>query len=204
MGERFGSGQPLTKGTPARAPDGSALGAVATGGVRMTAGTVPGAPGGAAIGRTGDLGYAEPPAPPPARDPMQSEPAILGHVSSTMAAPADAIAGLLQAQLASGLWGAGDDVELCARATARALVQLLRAGVGAAHPIHGAQVKKAIQAARKLAARLDAEPGLRELLLAAAWLLAESRRLRDELARDLAVADEPILRRRVDELAAGL
>jgi Ca-activated chloride channel homolog len=139
-----------------------------------------------------------PPAPPAP---------IMGHVTTSVAPPSsDPIVTLLQAQLASGLWGPPhDDSELQARATARAMLQLLRAGVGAAHAVYGAQVKKAIDAARRLALRLKGEPALREILVDLAWLLAEGKRLRGEIANELAgPADETRLRGRVDELAASL
>ena len=148
------------------------------------------------------LGGLPPPPSPPQAMPAQT----IGHVTSTSYPTADPIAALLQAQRASGLWGGADgDDELQARATARALVQLLRAGVGAAHPIHGAQLKKAIDAVRLLGKRLVGEPVLRELLLSVAWLLADGKRLRKEVAADLGgSADEGRLRSRVDELAATI
>ncbi len=141
-------------------------------------------------------------APPPApRAP------IMGHVTTSVTPPStDPILALLPAQLASGLWGpSGDEPELQAKATARAMLELLRAGIGAAHALYGAQVKKAIDASRKLAARLQGEPALREILVGLAWLLAEGKRLRAEIANELAgPADERRLRKRVDELVAGL
>src|SRR5262249_21483718 len=99
--------------------------------------------------------------------PMAPPKPMMGHVTTSVAPPsADPLVVLLQAQLASGLWGPShDDPELQARATARAMLLLHRSGVGAAHAVYGAQVKKAIDAARRLAARLGGEPALREILV---------------------------------------
>ena len=158
----------------------------------------------------GTTAAAEPPSPAPMM--AAGGDILMGHVTTSVIAPGDATGALLLAQLASGLWGPsegsegseGDD-ELRARATVQALLQLLRAGVGAAHPIHGAQVKKAVEAVVKLAGRLETEPRLRELLLAAAWLLADGKRLRARVAKELGGApQEAAVRARVDELAAGM
>src|SRR5262249_53011480 len=114
-------------------------------------------------------------AAPPSEAPPAPTAPIMGHVTTSVTPPStDPILALLQAQLASGLWGPPhDEPELQAKATARAMLQLLRAGIGAAHSVYGAQVKKAIDAARKLAARLEGEAALREILVDLAWLLAE-------------------------------
>src|SRR5205085_2446500 len=57
--------------------------------------------------------------------------------------PSDPILALLSTQAASGLWeeAGKDPIE----STATTLVALLRLGVTAAHPVHGAQVKKAVE-----------------------------------------------------------
>jgi Ca-activated chloride channel family protein len=127
-------------------------------------------------------------------------------VSDTLMGNYDPIAALLLTQRASGLWGPEGNDELAAAATAEALVKLLRANVTASHPVYAAQVKKAIDAALALArAVAGKKPKLAELLVTAAWLLAEGKRLRGEVAKQLAGApDEKRLRARVDELAAAL
>ncbi len=126
--------------------------------------------------------------------------------TQTTAGSYDPIAALLLTQRASGLWGPDGNDELAAAATADALVKLLRADVTASHPVYAAQVKKAIHAALELARAVAAKkPAWAELLVAAAWLLAEGKRLRREVAQQLAAPpDEKRLRARVDELAAAL
>ena len=233
-GDRRASGYPETRVVPvhtpagwdmfqrkgAAAPGGYARAITMTGGAPMMPMSAMGPPpksggllggGGGFIDRAramfkkGEMiAAAAPPSEPPAPAPQAP---IMGHVTTSVTPPStDPILALLQAQLASGLWGPShDEPELQAKATARAMLQLLRAGIGAAHAVYGAQVKKAIDAARKLAARLEGEPALREILVNLAWLLAEGKRLRGEIANDLAgPADERRLRGRVDELAASL
>lgn len=118
---------------------------------------------------------------------------------------------LLSRQAASGLWEEpGRDP---AAVTVDALLALLRLGLSTSHPVHGAQLKKAVDA---LLARLGAatvEPHVRELALGVAWLLASGRRTRsaiEDAARgggsDLAVlaatlGNEPAVRARVDLLS---
>src|SRR5262249_17116625 len=167
---------------------------------------------------------AAPGAPPPRGTmlglPAQAAPSkgFLGKVMDRLRAPApaaesatksgayDPIAALLLTQRASGLWGPDGNDELAAAATAEALVQLLRAGITTSHPVYAAQIKKAIDAARELARAVAAKtPALAELLVAAAWLLADGKRLRRDIAKQLATPpDEKRLRARVDELAAAL
>ncbi len=63
---------------------------------------------------------------------------------------------LLASQLASGLWagtGTGPEPVRQARATAMALLELLRQGITSNHALHGAQVKKAVEALLTLAAQ---------------------------------------------------
>jgi Ca-activated chloride channel family protein len=102
------------------------------------------------------------------------------------AEPKDPLVALLSQQLASGLWdesGAGGSEDIRrVHATARALLALLRAGVTTAHPLHGAQVKKAVEALVKLAARIAAhDTQAAELALGVAWLVASGRRLRGKI-----------------------
>ncbi|HEU4536544.1 MAG TPA: hypothetical protein VFS00_20610, partial [Polyangiaceae bacterium] len=118
---------------------------------------------------------------------------------------------LLARQLASGLWGeTGERGEGHAeasrelRATARALLELLRAGVTTVHPSYGAQVRKAIEALLALAEGLAArDPAGAELALAAAWLVASGPRTRGRIER-LAGSHEALttLRARLGDEAA--
>ncbi len=126
----------------------------------------------------------------------------------------DPVLALLSRQAASGLWEEpGRDP---VAATVDALLALLRLGLSTSHPIHGAQLRKAVDA---LLARLAAplvpslEPRVRELALGVAWLLASGRRTRraiEDAARgaggDLAalsatLGNEPAVRARVDLLS---
>jgi Ca-activated chloride channel family protein len=94
----------------------------------------------------------------------------------------DAVRARLAQQRASGLWdepGASDD-ESRLRATARALLDLLRAGITAAHALHGAPVKKAVEALVPLAVTVAARDArLAEFALAVAWLVSGRRARRD-------------------------
>ncbi|MCP3136066.1 VIT domain-containing protein [Pyxidicoccus xibeiensis] len=120
---------------------------------------------------------------------------------------------LLGRQLANGLWdgpGAGPEPVRQARATALALLELLRQGVTSSHPLHGAQVKKAVEALLSLAASLTGEPQVAELALGVAWLTAAGPRTRgriEQAAKPLAglngrLGNEVALRQHVDALAA--
>jgi Ca-activated chloride channel homolog len=113
---------------------------------------------------------------------------------------ADPAMAVLGQQLASGLWGGGDDVATL-RATVQALVELLRLGATAAHPIHGAQLKKAVEALVALAPRVAGAGALVELALGVAWLVA-GRRARADIEKLAAFPGEQGLRARVDTLAA--
>ncbi|MBX3261407.1 MAG: hypothetical protein KF782_17110, partial [Labilithrix sp.] len=122
-----------------------------------------------------------------------------------------AVLAILSGQNAAGMWEATgrDDVTV----TVEVLLALLRLGLTTAHPVHGAQIKKAVDA---LLARLgDAavSPRVRELGLGAAWLVASGRRTRhaiEDAARtggaDLSalaatLGSEPAVRARLDLLA---
>jgi Ca-activated chloride channel family protein len=120
---------------------------------------------------------------------------------------------LLGRQLANGLWdgsGAGPEPVRQARATALALLELLREGITSNHPLHGAQVKKAVEALLSLAASLTGEPRVAELALGVAWLVAAGPRTRgriEQAAKPLAglsgrMGNEVALREHVDALAA--
>lgn len=143
-----------------------------------------------------------------------------GDEAADAAAPepeGDAVVALLSRQLASGLWddaSAGRDGDARrVKVTALALLELLRAGVSATHPLHGAQVKKAVAALIQLAASVaKADAAAAELGLAVAWLVSTVRRTRKEIESAIAaapplvglkarLADESALRAHVDQLA---
>lgn len=123
----------------------------------------------------------------------------------------DRLRDLFSRQLASGLWpaeGAGTEELRLLRGTMRAFKVLVEEGVTTAHPLYGAPAKKAVEAVLELAARLAAvEPKLVEAALAAAWLVATGKRLRDRVGAlvkgaaapigALPLADEAALRARV-------
>ena len=119
---------------------------------------------------------------------------------------------LLGRQLANGLWdGTGTGLEPVrqARATAMVLLMLMREGITSSHPLHGAQVKKAVEALLALAASLTGEPQVAELALGVAWLAASGPRTRSRIAQaaqPLAglsqhLGNEGALRQHVDALA---
>ncbi|WIG94804.1 VIT domain-containing protein [Myxococcus sp. SDU36] len=120
---------------------------------------------------------------------------------------------LLSRQLANGLWdgtGEGSEPVRQARATALALLTLLREGITSSHPLHGAQVKKAVEALLSLAAGLSSDAQVSELALGVAWLAAAGPRTRgriEQAAKPLAgltgrLGNEVALREHVDTLAA--
>jgi Ca-activated chloride channel homolog len=145
-----------------------------------------------------DLSRAEVPA---AEAPMEPAPAADGGV------------GLLETQLASGLWagtGAGAEPVRQARATALALLELLRQGITSSHALHGAQVKKAVEALLALIPQLGGAPDVAELALGVAWLVAAGPRTRGRIAQaaqpiaglSSRLENEVALRQHVDALAA--
>jgi Ca-activated chloride channel family protein len=122
------------------------------------------------------------------------------------------ITALLSRQLASGLWagtGSGPEPVRQARATALALLELLREGITSNHPLHGAQVKKAVEALISLAAGLTGVPEVAELALGVSWLVAAGPRTRGRIAQaaqpltglSACIGDEVKLRQHVDTLA---
>ena len=144
----------------------------------------------------------------------------VGESAESLAAPAeqpaDPLTALLSRQLASGLWderdSTADDEVRRARATARALLDLADLGVTSSHALHGAQVKKAIEALLALAPQVaQRDHKVAELALGVAWLVSSGRRTRrqieDEVAR-LAVtlrvwlADEQALRAHLSQLSS--
>jgi len=161
-----------------------------------------------------------PPPPPPM--PGRASPSRQGEAKADMtmlrairlkeepAPPQDAGAveatGLLQQQLATGLWGAGG-TEAMIRATASALLALNADGITSAHAVYGAQVKKAVEALLPLLPPVaSSSPRLFELGLLAAWLVASgprTRRLVTELAarNGVVFGDEAANVARAKELA---
>ncbi|GHG88214.1 VIT domain-containing protein [Comamonas sp. JC664] len=120
---------------------------------------------------------------------------------------------LLRRQLANGLWdgsGAGSEPVRQARATALALLTLLREGITSNHPLHGAQVKKAVEALLALASNLSGDAEVAELALGVAWLASAGPRTRgriEQAAKPLTglsgrLGNEVALREHVDTLAA--
>jgi Ca-activated chloride channel family protein len=95
--------------------------------------------------------------------------------------PQDPVTALLAKQLASGMWD--EPAEAPVKATIRALLFLLKHDVTSAHPLHGAQVKKAVEA---LVARAvvspDKAPDVCALALAVAWLISSGPRSRGTIA----------------------
>jgi len=133
--------------------------------------------------------------------PLEPEPATDGGV------------GLLEKQLASGLWagtGPGAEPARQARATALALLELLRQGITSSHALHGAQVKKAVEALLALVPQLGGAPDVAELALGVAWLVAAGPRTRGRIAQaaqpiaglSSRLENEVALRQHVDALAA--
>ncbi|HVE87297.1 MAG TPA: hypothetical protein VND93_30785, partial [Myxococcales bacterium] len=143
----------------------------------------------------------------PAPSPVMAEP-LISPVQSMHAAPpsmesaepASAAQRLLERQRASGLWGEGLEE------TAEALLELRLQGVDTSHPVHGAQVRKAI------AAVLAALPGDgMELALCAAWLAAAGKRTRAEVEQAARaqgawawLGDGALTERRAEELLAAI
>ncbi|OJT25058.1 VWA domain-containing protein [Archangium sp. Cb G35] len=125
---------------------------------------------------------------------------------------ADGGVGLLEKQLASGLWagtGAGAEPVRQARATALALLELLRQGITSSHALHGAQVKKAVEALLALVPQLGGAPDVAEFALGVAWLVAAGPRTRGRIAQaaqpiaglSARLENEVALRQHVDALA---
>ncbi|AFE10894.1 von Willebrand factor type A domain-containing protein [Corallococcus coralloides DSM 2259] len=113
------------------------------------------------------------------------------------------VGSLLGQQLANGLWagtGEGPEPVRQARATARVLLVLLREGITSSHPLHGAQVKKAVDALLALASQLGQAPDVAELALGVAWLVAAGPRTRGRIEQ--AAKPLPGLDGRLGDMAA--
>jgi Ca-activated chloride channel family protein len=148
-----------------------------------------------------------------------AEQSAVWKAEAASAAPPDPVLSLLGRQLASGLWDepdtTADDEVRRARATARALLELIDLGVSSSHPMHGAQVKKAIEALLQVAPSVaERDPQVAQLALGVAYLAASGPRTRRriESAVDAIatlaglrvwLADEHALRARLDQLSAA-
>ncbi|MFL5345316.1 MAG: VIT domain-containing protein [Hyalangium sp.] len=162
------------------------------------------------------VSHGAPSTPPSEPEPLEQE---LANAFDLAEAPAERkpaegtdITALLSRQLASGLWegsGTGPEPVRQARATALALLELLRQGITSNHPLHGAQVKKAVDALVSLVAGLTGVPEVAELALGVAWLVAAGPRTRGKIAQaaqplaglSACIGDEAKLRQHVDTLA---
>ncbi|MBX5484571.1 MAG: hypothetical protein IRZ16_22335 [Myxococcaceae bacterium] len=144
--------------------------------------------------------------------PLRPEPATVDATQE------DEVVALLSRQRASGLWkteGEDSDVAI-ARATTLALLELLQRNVTTSHPLHGAQIRKAVTALAAMLGRVQAQdPQLAELAAMVAWLIATGPRSRNEVERALSgdagltavkqgLGDEAAVRSRVQHLAAQL
>ena len=114
---------------------------------------------------------------------------------------------ILSRQGASGLWEdvRRDPIEL----TVEAMLALVRLGLSSRHMIHGAQIKKAVDALlARIAANRGTDVRLREIALGVCWLLASGPRTRGEIelaakgsALAVAFGNEPAVRAHVEKLA---
>jgi Ca-activated chloride channel family protein len=143
---------------------------------------------------------------------MEQEKMASVHEAAAASLATDGGVGLLEKQLASGLWagtGTGSEPERQARATALALLELLRQGITSNHALHGAQVKKAVEALLALMPQLSGAPDVAELALGVAWLVAAGPRTRGRIAQaaqplnglSSRLENEVALRQHVDALA---
>jgi Ca-activated chloride channel family protein len=101
-------------------------------------------------------------------------------------APVRTTVEILEAQQASGLWiepGPKPETARTIVATVRALLALAGEGIGTADPLHGGQVRKAVDALVALVAKERLSGDLAELALGAAWLAATGRRTRGAIER---------------------
>lgn len=156
------------------------------------------------------MGFAPPPPPlaapmPIAMDADDEVACVMERAESPREEGGDPILSLFSRQSASGLWEEPgvDPIE----STAAKLVALDRLGITSAHPVYGAQIKKAVEALlERLAASPPEDPRIAQLALAAAWLLASGRRTRGSIeaagaAHGLALGDEAAARALIERLA---
>ncbi len=113
----------------------------------------------------------------PARPRSAGRAAMAEAAAPPPAQGTEAWRGLLQSQLASGLWGApGADEAERAKATADALATLVREGITATHPTYGPQVRKAVEALIEMVARGVGSLALVAYVLAACTAAGSGRR----------------------------
>jgi Ca-activated chloride channel homolog len=119
--------------------------------------------------------------------------------------PSDPILALLSKQAASGLWEevGKDPIET----TAATLVALLRLGVTAAHAVHGALIKKAVEALlERFTQSRPKDARLVQLALGVAWLTVTGRRTKKQIEDEATacgakLGDEKTVRAEVERLA---
>jgi Ca-activated chloride channel family protein len=140
-------------------------------------------------------------------------PAPAEYAPAVKRVPSDPVLALLGRQAASGLWEeAGKDP---VATTAAALVALLRLGVTTDHAVHGALVKKAIEALVEwVTAHPQTDLKSLELALGVAWLLTSGRRTRKSIEERAKAhgalatlgqtfGNEPAVRAHVDKIATA-
>lgn len=205
-GERRSSGMPETRVVPVNAPAGWTMfqptsvatarpmggrARLAQGGPVMAAFAPAPAPAAApapraqseSLKRSAAPAKMAPPAPPPPPPPAKE----LFVDGATPQAEEDTgyAADLLAIQRADGLWydhGRAQDLAHRAESTLTNLKILWDEGVHASHPVHGAQLKKTMEAlAALLKALLPTDPALAERVAAALWLMG-GRRVRLAMA----------------------
>jgi Ca-activated chloride channel family protein len=138
------------------------------------------------------------------------------QAEATPPSPPDPIVDVLSRQTASGLWQASGESAIAS--TVHALLALLRLGVTAAHPVFGAQIKKAIDALLPMLAPMlapssgapPAEARLHELAFGVVWLAASGRRTRQAIEAQAHAAHVPFaavpeaeMRERIEALATA-
>jgi Ca-activated chloride channel family protein len=138
--------------------------------------------------------------------PMAQPDLGLAEIAPQGPATGDPLAALFERQLASGLWegaDASDGARL--RATAATLLACHRAGIDTAHPIYGAQIKKAIEAVLRVAAELagrgDGEGAIAPGIVAA-FLVAAGRRVRAQVLSAVRASPLPAVRSLEPSLAS--
>lgn len=205
---------------PGLAPLRAAFGAVSRAAAAVRAAPSPVAAKGFAPDRSIGAAIAESGGPPPAAIACTGWTPPPGDPSGPGPSREDPVRGILERQLASGLWDDPDtdsDEEIrIVRATARALYKLLQSGVNTSHPLYGTPVRKAIKALLPKAITIASrEPKLAEFALGVAWLIATGKHTRHEVETAIArepffttlrenhLVDETALRTHVDRLAAG-
>jgi Ca-activated chloride channel family protein len=204
-GDRRAHGLPETRPIPVHAPAGWAIGVPAEPAEMMKPASFVYAPAPAAMDGFAEMDFLAAPAParayampatgapPPMMAREKSVTFSLADLAEQMEEGApepsggeDAVAALFTEQLASGLWGREDDSDAARLlATARAFAVFAEHGVDTAHPVYGAQVKKAIEAVLALAKALAGDESVRAALEAAAKVAA-GRRLQAEIKGALA------------------